>query len=326
MEGFIWLSTILPKHIAIPLVLIFIILWLLNFFGKFAFKLELKKNKLSERQFLVFPLWFLLLYVIGISFVLYHSYNQEAELKGTIYQLRETTAQLNQRLREYAQGANIEITEEELALPPVTKNDLCKEWDYCTDFKDDTGLENKYYSHSKEDPQRLLLESNSYPGPPIYFENETSPFYYFELNVLPLNNDAANIFIESKGMFQLFIGDSDYRSLAFLRWNQEESRWIRDKEESKIFLGRDLNMPDIRPKSQFIISVETRKKNNDAEAIFSIVYESIEGTKKNAKFKKDIDLPTPKPEDFLTKVGTGMYILKGAVSQAKFQFMGVRQK
>ncbi len=322
MVEFAWLSSVFPWHIAAPLVLIFSILGILNYLGKFAFKLEIKRRKLSQKQFLIFPSIFLILFAFAISptlLRLHNQYNQEVELKKTI-------TQLSLRLREYAQGANIEIEEEELTLPPITKNDLCKEWDYCTDFKDDTGLENKHYSHSKEDPQRLLLESNSYPGPPIYFENETSPFYYFELSVLPLNNDAANIFIESKGMFQLFIGDSDYRSLAFLRWNQEESRWIRDKEESKIFLGRDLNMPDMRPKSQFIISVETRKKNNDAEAIFSISYESVEGIKKNAKFKKDIDLPTPKPEDFLTKIGTGMYILKGAVSQAKFQFMGVRQK
>lgn len=322
MVDFTWLSSILPKHMAAPLGIIFFILGVLNFFGKFAFKLEIKRNRLSRKQFLIFPLCFLALFTLAIIptlFRLNDQYKQEVELKKTI-------SQLNQRLREYTQGAKIEVSEEELTLSPVIKNDLCKEWDYCTDFKEDTGLENRYYSHSKEDPQRLLLESNSYPGPPIYFENEMSPFYYFELNVLPLNNNAANIFVESRGMFQLFIGDSDYRSLAFLYWNQEESRWIRDKEESKIFFGRDLNLPDMRPKSQFIVSVETRKKNNDAEAIFSINYESVEGTKKIAKFKKDIDLPTPKPEDFLTKVGTGMYILKGAVSQAKFQFMGIRQK
>lgn len=203
----------------------------------------------------------------------------------------------------------------------------CKSWDYCTDFKSDADLNNinHYYQHSSNDPQILTLQDAPFANPPLYFDTEIKPFYYLQLDVQPLNSKAANIIIESKGLYQLFIGDNDYRSLALLTWDNNKNLWIRTPN-SKIYLMKDLHVPDIQPKTQFTVKINVVKDRNNALLNIDLNYRSIkDGSPTHATFSKKIFVPAIDPEQYLTKVGVEMYRSEDSVPQGKFYFMGLRQ-
>jgi len=314
------LVLLLPWYVTLPPLFIFGVFLILDKLNILV-KKGLVKKKLSQRQLLA-TFFLILLVSLAISFI--------SLLPKTI-KFNKKEEKLNKRISELEiilskciQGVSVKELPNEEEQQEVATID-CEGWDSCTDFRSDFRLDNKYYTHTNEDPQKLILEGGPFPNPPLYFDKDCSPFYSFRLEVVPLNTDAANIIIESKGMFQLFIGDSDYRSLGFLKWNQRDSTWTREVD-SKIYFGGDLDSPDMEPKTQFSINVETKKKGDSVEAEFKLTYKSVEGEKKVVTFIKEINLPAAEPEKILTRVGTGMYRSKGIIPQAKFYFMGLRER
>lgn len=197
----------------------------------------------------------------------------------------------------------------------------CGSWDYCTDFRTDQSLENKYYRHVSEDPQKIILEGGPFANPPLYLNKDFSPLFKAKLDVQPLELNSGNVIIEAREMFQIFIGDNDYRSFAFLYWNPTEGSWERRKD-SKEYLPSG---KDILPRTQFTIEIETRKKGNQAEVSFSINYKNMKGENDKTSFKRIVNIPSSRPEDFLTKIGVALYRVKANIPQAKFFFLGIKQ-
>ena len=302
----------LPWYVGLPPLIVIAVLWIINHFH-FWTRLKLTERPFNKKQLSLLSVLILLVSILSSIPALFYSYQKDIVQRRRI-------SELENALSRFAKG---EATQE-ITSGIIEKLD-CQDWDYCTNFRTDLGLNNKYYRHTGEDPQKLILEGGPFANPPLYFEKEIAPFYKFQLDVQPLNEEAANILIESSEIFQLFIGDNDYRSLAFLHWDQKESKWARGSD-AKIYLERDLTVPDIEPKTQLSVRVETKSKGNKAEVEFIIIYKSIKGEKETAKFSRIVDLPAAEPEKFSTKVGTGMYRAGGNIPQAKFYFMGVRRK
>lgn len=214
----------------------------------------------------------------------------------------------------------------EKADPFASPTDIptdCGSWDFCSDFKNDQGLENEYYRHVAGEPQKIILEGGPFANPPLYLTRNFSPFFKLKLDVQPLDLTAANIIIEAKELFQIFIGDNDYRSFAFLYWNQIAGEWERKKGDSKIYLP---NGRDIDPRTQLSIEIDSRKKNGNAEINFVIFYKNTKGENDKYSFKKDVKIPSSKQGDFLTKIGVALYRVNANIPQAKFSFLGVDQK
>lgn len=301
----------LPWYISLLPFILITTLWLLNPL-KLWVHLRLAEKPFSKKQLTLLSSLILLISLISALPVIWRSKQNETGLKQRISELEKT-------LSLVVKGEAVEKT----ILETLDKSPDCLNWSQCSDFKNDTGLDNKYYRHTNEDPQKLILEGGPFANPPLYLEHEISPFYEFKLEVQPLDSDAANIFIESREMFQVFIGDNDYRSIAFLAWDQINNRWSRP-ENAKIYFGRDLNRKDLQPKTIFSIEVKTRKKGSDAEASFSLNYKSVDGKTETAKFSRIVNIPAAEPEKFRTKIGTGMFRPKGNIPQAKFYFMGVK--
>lgn len=314
LDFLISLFTFLPWYISLIPIIFIATLWMLNSFHFFT-SIRLTEKSLNKAQLIVLSLFVMVISVSTAVPTWVHS-NRNTET------FRKRIAELENALSRVSKG---DVTEESTTDVDVSNLLECNEWDYCTDFRTDLGLDNRYYRHTNEDPQKLILEGGPFANPPLYFEKEASSFYKFQLDIQPLNKDAGNIFIESKDMFQLFIGDNDYRSLAFLHWDRKENKWARG-EDAKIYLERDLKVSDIEPKTQLSIAVETKKKGNEATIEFTITYKSIKGKKEIVRFNRTIELPAAEPEKFLTKVGTGMYRVRGNIPQAKFYFMGIKEK
>ncbi|HUW24544.1 MAG TPA: hypothetical protein VMW04_02845 [Patescibacteria group bacterium] len=315
------LLLLLPRWVALPPIFIFLAILLLNF-PDYLTRLGITKNRLTVKKLFIIFTAIIIIYFVGALPMLLSFRNTQEDLKSKVNGL-------NQDLSHCRLGTASSNPPQNNGEPPPQENlPLCQDWNQCTNFKNDFGLDNSYYVHTDDDPQVLILtNSGSWKTPPLYFEKECSPFYSFRLDVTPLNSEAANIIIESKEMFQLFIGDGDYRSLAFLKWDQKSSGWQRE-ENSKIFLGRDLNLPDMESKTQFSVSIETRKKAGNAEVTVSITYKPAGGKKEKetATFRKEIGLAAAEPEKITTKVGIGMYHPDGNIPQAKFYFMGLRSR
>jgi len=307
MEPFgflISLFTFLPWYISLIPIIFIATLWTLNLLHFFTW-IRLTEKPLNKTQLVMLSI-FVMVISISTAVPIWVRSNRNEEVS------RKRIMELESALSRVSKG---ETTEEPAA--DTSKTLECNEWNYCTDFRTDFGLDNRYYRHTSEDPQKLILEGGPFANPPLYFEKEVSPFYKFQLDVQPLNEDAGNIFVESREEFQLFIGDNDYRSLAFLHWDREQNKWVRG-EDAKIYLERDLRVSDIEPKTQFSIVVETKKKGNEAIIEFTITYKSIKGGKEIARFSRTVDLPAAEPEKFLTKVGTGMYRVRVTFRRESF--------
>lgn len=267
--------------------------------------------------------------MIGVSILTKFLYVDviDAENAKIISGLTQEKQKLKDILEKVALGASIKKELENLKTDVVAQTNCDSKWDYCSYFKDDSLLDNKdhYYQHTDNDKQILILGGDApFNNPPLFFDQDINPFYTFELEVQPLNSQAADIIIESRSLFQLFIGDNDYRSLALLRWDNSINKYIREKD-SKIYLGKDLNSSDIAPKTLLTIKVQMKKNNNNAELNVNLSYKDKKGNKSNAYFTKIIPVPADDPEKFLTRVGTGMYRPVGDLQQAKFYFMGLKK-
>jgi len=316
MEFLLNLFLTLPPKLILPSIIVFGLILILNE-SKILIKLGFVTQKINNKTLI---LLFLLIVVPSlITSLILNASNLKRE---SLY--KNKIAELENILPNYVKGVN---TDSETQLNEQQSSEInntnCDGWIYCTDFKNDIGLDNKYYKHTSDDPQKLILEGGPFPNPPLYFKDEVSPFYSFKLDVLPLNSEAANILVESKEMFQLFIGDNDYRSLAFLPWDKNESEFVRNKD-TKIFLERDLKTPDVEPKTQLSLTITTSKKGNNAEAKFELTYKSVNGKTEIVTFTKVLNIPAADPNKFLTKVGTGMYRSKGNIPQAKFYLMRLK--
>lgn len=301
----------LPKWMALPPVIFIGMLFIINWRGWWK-KLGFQFGKLNKRQLTVSSVVIILISIVSM-------------IPGLIekVKLAERNSELEKTLSEVIQGAAVGEDIDTIVTQEVSTVD-CKKWDICADFKNDSNLENKYYRHTDEDPQKMILEGSPFTNPPLYLKQEVRPFYSFKLNVQPLDAEAANILVENRDMFQLFIGDNDYRSIAFLTWNKIESKWER-KNNSKIYLGRDLDLADIEPKTQLEITINSRKKGNNAEVEFKIKYKTVNDDVKIASFTKSVHIPAADTEMFLTKVGTGLFRSKGDIPQAKFTFMALKE-
>jgi hypothetical protein len=231
----------------------------------------------------------------------------------------------------FVQGVNTNTASEpanpgKKVNPAVSPTDAplnCGVWNSCSYFKNDNNLENQYYRHVEGEPQKIILEGGPFSSPPLYLSKSFSPFFKLKLDVQPLDLNASNIILEAKEMFQVFIGDNDYRSFAFLYWNPLTGNWERKKDDSKMYI---LNGRDIDPRTQFSVEIDTWNNNGNAEVNFLITYKNIKGNTDKYSFNKVVKIPSFKPEDFLTKIGVALYRVNGNIPQAKFFFLGVNQK
>lgn len=311
VEYLLTLLGFLPWWMALPPIVFIGILFVINWRGWWK-KLGFQFSKLNKKQFTVSSITIILISIASVIPVL----------------MEMTTLTKRNRHLENILGGVVQgtIADEDIDTIPISTEDTidCKKWDICSDFKSDNNLENKYYRHTEEDSQRIILESGPFTNPPLYLEKEVKPFYFFKLDVQPLDADAANILIESRDMFQLFIGDNDYRSLAFLTWNQRQSKWERTAD-SKIYLGRDLELADMEPKTQLSVSINSKKKGNNAEILFEIRYKTVDNENKTARFTKTVIIPAVDADKLLTQVGTGLFRSKGNIPQARFMFMALKE-
>ena len=312
VEYLLTLLGFLPWWVALPPVIIVGVFLIINWKGwwkKFGFQF----NKFNKKQSTIFLIMFIFISIASDIPML-------IEL-NTLVKRNDYLEDILSRVP--VQGETIGG---DMDIVPVSTEDVvdCKKWDICSDFKSDSNLENKYYRHTEENPQKIILEGGPFPNPPLYLEQEVKPFYSFKLDVQPLDADAANILVESRDMFQLFIGDNDYRSFAFLAWNQRESKWER-KADSKIYLGRDLGLADMEPKTQLNVNINSKKKGNNAEILFEIRYKTVDNENKTASFTRTVIIPAVDADKFLTQVGTGLFRSKGNIPQARFMFMALKE-
>ena|SRR3972149_1800968 len=136
-----------PWYAALPIIVVLGALWLFNPFGIWV------RAKIIQKPFSKAQLTQLTVLVVLVSFItsipiLIFNSKIQSDQKLKI-------GELENLLSRFTKGVSVINPEPTTGI--LVDNLDCQDWDYCTDFKSDLNLENKYYRHTEDDPQKLIL-------------------------------------------------------------------------------------------------------------------------------------------------------------------------